>query len=594
MTVLRLLYLVFLTLLWKSAISPANTEARPVVQPQGSDTSQSLLQPSQFRMPVSAATRLAKNASSKKDRQRIRLYLKRAERLYNRAEYEAAIVLYAKILKLDENEPSARLKMAKSLYKIARFEDAFRMFRVIGLAQLDPDSSYEYAQSALKSKDFAAALSGFEAIPQGHPLFDLSNYYGAICAANLKRYRKAKDLMKQALVLPSKLVASRKAYMSHFEEMLKRDTEGNTSQDAKSSANDKAAPPGSQPAPSSLTDLANGETKAHASLERWPDSLVPTNRFSMGLAQTEQNLDYNERRSLQQTNGRFFAHLDLSPRIDMSAANDQSSAWLSILKLRLQQKNKDTVISTIAGSTLEEQIERLELAYQSSTAATLFASQIKTGPAWRSQKNLSTHLGAELFSTIQELDRKKSILLGRAFLAVSLDRRPLQIAFEGSYGSSHNNGSQEFSVSELEFQARWFLAKGFRLQGYGRFQQRSYSIANIDGPDWNLRSLIELGYAPSKSVKIFLGAHSDILSGNRLHGLEDLEVLGFDQANSGGQIRLLTNLWPWLELQASAKAENRLVSNLTPDTNESREALANNYASYVSSLDLSLAYSQSF
>ena len=531
---------------------------------------------------------LAEKISSKKAKL-IRRYLKRAESLYDRSEYEAALVIFAKVLKLEDSHPVARLKMAKSLYKIARFDDAFRMFRIIGLSNLDPDSAYEYAQSALKTKDFEVALSAFEAIPQGHPLFDLANYYGAICAANLKRYEKARDLMKQALVLPSKLVASRKAYMSHFEEVLQREQKQRDEELAAERENQAQKNSGA-------ADQAQAEfeSKPNPAKTLWNDRLIPQNRIAIGLEQTDQALDFNEQRTLNQSAGRFYIHLDLNPQIDLSDAKDQSSIWLSTMNFHLQLKNKNTIIHPVAGSVLDEQIERLETAYQSVDAPTLFAAHIKTGPAWKSQNSTLTHLGAELLSTIQEFDSSKSLLQARAFLALGFDRNNLQGFIHGAYGGAQNNGTQEFTLSELILNLKWYLGPYFRLNGHGRFQQFSYIIANTNGPDWNLRTALELGYSASQRLQILLGAHSDIISGQRLHEFEGIEVVGFDQSNTGGHLSIQASVWNRLQLNLSAKAENRLVSNLTPDNNETRNALATAYASYITTMAVSVGYNQSF
>src|SRR5690606_4583050 len=77
----------------------------------------------------------------------------------------------------------------------------------------DDETSYEYGWSFYTNKQWPGALYAVQRVTKGHALFDLANYYGAICAIKLKRYDEAEDMLDKAVVLPDKLAKSRTLYV---------------------------------------------------------------------------------------------------------------------------------------------------------------------------------------------------------------------------------------------------------------------------------------------------------------------------------------------------------------------------------------------
>ena len=123
-------------------------------------------------------------------------------------------------------------------------DPAYKMFSQVVLENLDPESSYEYGQVHLRKKKYSSALNGFRQVPNGHPLYDLASYYGGVCAVKTKNYQLGLDLMDQAVVLPSKLMRSRKVYQRHAQgKILENQKQMAKEQEAKQSSNNTPSAP---------------------------------------------------------------------------------------------------------------------------------------------------------------------------------------------------------------------------------------------------------------------------------------------------------------------------------------------------------------
>ncbi len=136
---------------------------------------------------------------------------------YEAGKFNQALQAYDALLrKYPGHEPST-LQLAKTLYRLDRIKDAYGVFAKINPQDLDPETAYEYGWSFYTNKTWEGALYGFQRVPKGHALFDLANYYGAICAIKLKKYEEAEDMLEKAVVLPDKLAKSRSLYIKHVQ-----------------------------------------------------------------------------------------------------------------------------------------------------------------------------------------------------------------------------------------------------------------------------------------------------------------------------------------------------------------------------------------
>ncbi len=147
----------------------------------------------------------------------IRGQFEAAQQLYEQGKYEQALYAFDAIVRKYPDHEPARVQLAKTLYRLDRIKDAFGVFSHIDPQHLDPETSYEYGWSFYMVKQYQGALYGFQRVPKGHALFDLANYYGAICAIKLKKYEDAEDMLEKAVVLPDKLAKSRTLYIKHVQ-----------------------------------------------------------------------------------------------------------------------------------------------------------------------------------------------------------------------------------------------------------------------------------------------------------------------------------------------------------------------------------------
>lgn len=152
---------------------------------------------------------------------------KEAQKFYDQEKYNEAIVIYDQILRKYPGHSPTITQYAKALYRLERIGDSYYLFARVNPQYLDADTLYEYAQSFYFQHQWVGALFAFERVPKDHALYDLSNYYGGICALRLRRFDQAEGMMEKALVLPDKLARSRSTYLQHLTELrLLREKQG--------------------------------------------------------------------------------------------------------------------------------------------------------------------------------------------------------------------------------------------------------------------------------------------------------------------------------------------------------------------------------
>lgn len=140
-----------------------------------------------------------------------------AQELYDAGKYAPALAAYEALLRKYPGHEPAVIQTAKTLYRLDRIKDAYAVFTRISPQHLDPETSYEYGWAFYTNKAWEGAFYAFQRIPKGHALYDLANYYGAICAIKLRKYEDAEDMLEKAVVLPDKLAKSRSLYIKHVQ-----------------------------------------------------------------------------------------------------------------------------------------------------------------------------------------------------------------------------------------------------------------------------------------------------------------------------------------------------------------------------------------
>ena len=140
-----------------------------------------------------------------------------AMKLYDAGKFAEALAAFDAIVRKFPGHEPALLQLAKTLYRLEKFKDAYTVFSRINPQHLDPETSYEYGWAFYQNKQWPGAVYAFQRVPRGHALYDLANYYGGICAIKLRRYDEAGDMLEKAVVLPDKLAKSRTLYIKHLQ-----------------------------------------------------------------------------------------------------------------------------------------------------------------------------------------------------------------------------------------------------------------------------------------------------------------------------------------------------------------------------------------
>ena len=170
-----------------------------------------------LRAAAPAQPRLAKSKAHPQPG--VRAMFDQGQALFDAGKFADALGVYESLLRRYPGHMPAQIQMAKSLYRLERIKDAQAVFAKINPKEqdLDAETSYEYGWSYYTIKAWDGALVGMQRVPPGHSLYDLANYYGAICAIKLKRFDLAEDMLDKAVVLPDKLAKSRTMYIKHVQ-----------------------------------------------------------------------------------------------------------------------------------------------------------------------------------------------------------------------------------------------------------------------------------------------------------------------------------------------------------------------------------------
>ena len=149
----------------------------------------------------------------------LRLY-RNASSLYDKRKYTEAIDVYNKILRLYPSHQPSLIYRAKSLYRLGKYKQSYKAFRQLVLGSLDPETKFEYGQVHFRQKKYSEAFEAFQQVPSGHQLFDLASYYGGVSALKSRQYSESVNSFAQAVVLPSKLMKSKKLLQKQAEQLM--------------------------------------------------------------------------------------------------------------------------------------------------------------------------------------------------------------------------------------------------------------------------------------------------------------------------------------------------------------------------------------
>lgn len=160
--------------------------------------------------------------------------------LFRSGQYAKATEFFKALLKKNPDDKHAQIGLARSYYHQENWSDALLQFRKTNLDNLDPEASYEYAQTSFHYELYNGALKGFRRVPRDNSLYGLAQYFGGISALKLKRYKEAQDLMDGAVNLPEAYGLQKEVYLRHIQLLVLRQQKRELAKDA--SAAETAAP----------------------------------------------------------------------------------------------------------------------------------------------------------------------------------------------------------------------------------------------------------------------------------------------------------------------------------------------------------------
>ena len=154
----------------------------------------------------------------------VRLLFADAQQIYASGDFEKAAKAFARNLEKFPDHGPSQLFLAKSLFRLHRYENAWSVFQKLANDPLDQESKYEAGYSAYRNKSWKRGSEILSSIPESSPSFDLAMYYAAVCLINLNRLSEAEQALKKSIVLPPRFAASRKNLLSYVKGELSNQT----------------------------------------------------------------------------------------------------------------------------------------------------------------------------------------------------------------------------------------------------------------------------------------------------------------------------------------------------------------------------------
>ncbi|MFW7377617.1 MAG: tetratricopeptide repeat protein [Oligoflexus sp.] len=487
----------------------------------------------------------------------IQQQLRRADQLFQGRDYERASFLYTQILKRSPDTLAARINLARCLYKLGRFDDSFRAFQNIKLDELDPEARYEVGQSALKVKDFAKALEAFKAVPSGHPLYDLANYYGAICASNLQEYRQAAELMRQAVVLPSKLTPSKKAYLQHIQEMMAQ-------QEAAEAKKEALRPETPPPLPKEEPVIP----------QAFGSGFGPNPGHSLAIAfrSTIQNQEYIDSPKLRHERQEPYLEWQVAKRLPLQAKQEEPHNMLLHFRLNLSQLTQNRREMRMIE---DENQELRRLFRQKNQGQQDLMSEVDTGilPQWHIGQDMWLVAGGQFIAVSPGVDLGSSFSHLIGVVGFGLQKKDFEALLRLRLIDTGGDAKRQYTRTQQEVDLHLLPQGRFTIGIHAKIAQYSYSQPEIDGPDYlslfHLNSRLKIGSIAS----IGAGGFIERLDGQRYHNLNEIPVIGFNQTTSGGQVDLKFEPFWWLKLELGVRTANRIFEDLLPAEVEPAQAL---------------------
>ena len=481
-------------------------------------------------------------------------------------------------------------------------EDAYKIFKHIDPSHLDPETSYEYAQSFYVRKKYQGALKGFKRIPNGHPLYDLAGYYGAISALKLKKYQEAQDLIENAVVLPSKLIKSRNLYKKHIQDLLE-------AQQAKELKKQKLEEMKKIKEEAKLAEEKKKEDRALRDKLRKPETansndpivasghpgfLEKAKRVSAGMRTTDQTIEYQPTLSRRVENRSQFLAVLLKDVLKVSKS--QKKFWGYHVNLEFENIVVSSPESVFGIGALDLVRERIYNGTPDDFK--LVTGEFRVAGEWKLDQEF--WFGANVSHGLSLVDGKSKNSQSVTGLSINIGRRgsdsDLMIGADFFRHSQESNLLLTQTSQFAEFKHRFLrkLMAHFRAD----FNQFDYNELLFAGPEWGYRlsGSVEASF-PMGTVVGFRGFYDFLKNYNIYNVLNEADkppIVIFDEESFVTMVYASVNPISWLLLSVEGGRWQRSLKNVEPTGTDTLSYIEKNRFGLMTHLSLKAAFELNF
>jgi tetratricopeptide (TPR) repeat protein len=504
---------------------------------------------------------------------------RRGMEAYEAKSYDDAIDVFTQILQKQADNMPAKIQLARSLYQLKRFPEAYKLFQTVELSLLEPEASYEYGQTAFRANDFNNAMEAFRNVPNGHPLYDLAGYYGGISAFKIGNFQLAIDMLEQAVVLPSKLVRSQKLYQKEAEKQLllkqKQEVQAATPPLGGAASQGSTAP--------TLTPLQSDSDRIYRYL-----------RSDRGVTLIPRYVTQNQSSSDREVAKKEIKSAELRTTISQLKSTTKAGSPQYLLELQLSGKALEGSSGEIGILPDVRKEQELALIKKSDRVRSLGMVDLTAAIEWpiADGSTLGLHLGASMQGA--NGDFAKGYTTPRLGIFLGQKNNLLETHINIEAHARLEEGDMLFLNTRQLGRVIFALPHQFQVSIQGELAQYSYNQDRIDGPDWSGRILSEFGYQRSDDFGAFLGAFFELQQANRLHDLPGASVIEFDSNLIGASFRSDIKLFSWARLSLLGQVVDRNYASLAPSRTLVEPLLESVYPASIHHFAVQTMFSVSF
>ncbi len=467
---------------------------------------------------------------------------------FEKKKYSEAISVFAVILRSYPSHEPSLVYTARSFYRLGKIDKAYKVFSQLVLENLDPDTSYEYGQAHIRKKKFPIALAAFRRVPSGHPLYDLASYYGGVCAVKTKNYKLGLDLMQQAVVLPSKLMKSRRLYQRYAEGKILE-----AQKPSKESTEQKQSKPQEvqvveQPKPEEVIIPNTGFLLAH-------------NQMGTIVSYLSQNQDFSELAQNTAVHSEFGLFANFGNNFEFGEKKIRNHFHLMTHIKATSLEHKNNPISFLANTENDFKYLVLDTDDYNSYVET----KLTTGPEWNIGGTTWLALGFSDYILFPEGDLSNSSSRPNIFLNLGQTNANYSLILKIEY-MIENVLQEKYRVRTNEYiTLAYKLSERLDFYIKGDFSQFDYDDKELDGPDWYNRLSLGVTYSFTPNLSLDIMGQFEHVLGNHLYSIGDGNLNAeFSHTNLGGLASLHFAITKWLSITVNAAGQDRNV-DIEPD-----------------------------